>query len=172
MIIEGIKTTPQVPGRFEVIGKKNKKVIIDYAHSADSLEKTLRIVNKINRDGAKILTVFGCGGNRDKLKRPTMGKIASELSNEVIITSDNPRDEDPIKIIDETGIKTTKMVIIPESKVHDIDASCTYCHSIFLGDYKVFQCEECGAYYHEPCLNKMNEEIKACRNCGAMIIYG
>ncbi|MEE9573090.1 MAG: cyanophycin synthetase [Candidatus Neomarinimicrobiota bacterium] len=90
-----------MPGRFEVISKENKKVIIDYAHSADSLEKALKIVNKLNYDGAKIITVFGCGGNRDKLKRIQMGKIASELSDEVIITSDNPRDEDPYKIINE-----------------------------------------------------------------------
>jgi len=90
-----------VPGRFEVISKGNKKVIIDYAHSADSLEKALWIVNKLNSDGAKIITVFGCGGNRDKLKRSQMGKIASELSDEVIITSDNPRNENPYKIIDD-----------------------------------------------------------------------
>lgn len=98
-IIKGIKTTSQVPGRFEVISKESKKVIIDYAHSADSLEKALRIVNNLNREGAKVITVFGCGGNRDKLKRPKMGKIASELSDEVIITSDNPRNEDQHKII-------------------------------------------------------------------------
>jgi len=95
-----------------------------------------------------------------------------ELPKSTSLLLEQKENEPKIKIIDETGIKTTKMVIIPEGKVHDIDASCTYCHSIFLGDYKVFQCEECGAYYHEPCLNKMNEEIKACRNCGAMIIYG
>ncbi|MFC2119826.1 UDP-N-acetylmuramoyl-L-alanyl-D-glutamate--2,6-diaminopimelate ligase [Bacteroidota bacterium] len=107
-IIEGIKTTQQIPGRFEVIGKENKKVIIDYAHSADSLEKTLKIVNELNRDGAKVITVFGCGGNRDKLKRPQMGKIASELSNEVILTSDNPRNEDPFKIIGDIKSGITK----------------------------------------------------------------
>ena len=90
-----------MPGRFEVICKEIKKVIIDYAHSADSLEKALKIVNKLNSDSAKIITVFGCGGSRDKLKRPLMGKIASELSDEVIITSDNPRNEDPYKIIDD-----------------------------------------------------------------------
>jgi len=100
-IINGIKTTPQVPGRFEVINKENKKVIIDYAHSADSLEKALKIVSNLNSDDAKIITVFGCGGNRDKLKRSQMGKIASELSNELIITSDNPRNEDPYKIIED-----------------------------------------------------------------------
>ncbi|MGB5846932.1 MAG: UDP-N-acetylmuramoyl-L-alanyl-D-glutamate--2,6-diaminopimelate ligase [Ignavibacteriaceae bacterium] len=113
-IINGIKTTPQVPGRFEVISKENKKVVIDYAHSADSLEKVLKIVNKLNRDGVKTITVFGCGGNRDKLKRPQMGKIASEFSDEVIITSDNPRNEDPYKIIDDikSGIKKNNFNVI------------------------------------------------------------
>ncbi|MFX0057118.1 MAG: VWA domain-containing protein [Candidatus Hodarchaeota archaeon] len=86
-----------------------------------------------------------------------------------IIIEQKTEDEPKIKIIDETGINTTKMVVIPEAQINSIDASCTYCHSIFLGDYKVYQCEKCGAYYHEPCLNKMNEEIKACRNCGASI---
>jgi UDP-N-acetylmuramoyl-L-alanyl-D-glutamate--2,6-diaminopimelate ligase len=117
-IIEGIKTTPQVPGRFEVISKENKKVIIDYAHSADSLEKALKTVNKLNRDKAKVITVFGCGGNRDKLKRPQMGKVASELSDEVIITSDNPRNENPYKIIDDirSGIVKKNYNVIENRK--------------------------------------------------------
>lgn len=88
-----------------------------------------------------------------------------------ILLEQKTENEPKIKLIDETGIRTTKMEVIPEEKTDDIDASCTYCHSIFLGDYRVFQCEQCGAYYHEPCLKKMNEEIKACRNCGAMITY-
>jgi len=107
-IIKGIKTAPQVPGRFEVISRDNKKVIVDYAHSADSLEKTLKTVNELNQEGDKIITVFGCGGNRDKLKRPQMGKIASDLSDEVIITSDNPRNEDPYKIISDIKSGITK----------------------------------------------------------------
>lgn len=78
-------------------------------------------------------------------------------------------EEPKIKLIDESGINVTKMAQIPENEIEAIDASCTYCHSIFLGDYKVFQCEKCGAYYHEPCLNKMHNEINACRNCGAQI---
>jgi len=76
-------------------------------------------------------------------------------------------EEPKIKLIDESGINITKMVQIPEFEIDKIDASCTLCHSIFLGDYDVFQCEKCGAYYHEPCLNKMVNEINACRNCGA-----
>ena len=76
-----------------------------------------------------------------------------------------------IKIIDDDEALDTKMNLIPEEKIDQIDASCSYCHSIFLGDFKVFQCENCNAYYHEPCLYKMNKEIKACRYCGAKITF-
>lgn len=105
-IIEGIKNTKQVPGRFEIISKGNKKVIVDYSHTADSLEKALLAVKDIVKDSAPVYTVFGCGGNRDKTKRPVMGKIATELSNYVLVTSDNPRFEDPFEIINDikTGI--------------------------------------------------------------------
>ena len=80
-------------------------------------------------------------------------------------------EEPKIKLIDESGINITKMTQIPELEIDKINASCTFCHSIFLGDYNVFQCEKCGAYYHEPCLKKMHNEIKACRNCGAQITF-
>ena len=112
--VEGIKSTRQVPGRFEVVGKGNKKVVIDYSHTADSLEKALLAVRKIVKDAHPIYTVFGCGGNRDKTKRPVMGKIASELSKRAIITSDNPRFENPLDIIEEikTGIEKDNYEII------------------------------------------------------------
>jgi len=71
-------------------------------------------------------------------------------------------------IEDDEGIET-KLTLIPPENVGQIDASCFYCHSIFLGDYQVFQCEKCGTYYHKPCLDKMINEISACRNCGAKI---
>jgi UDP-N-acetylmuramoyl-L-alanyl-D-glutamate--2,6-diaminopimelate ligase len=99
--VKGIKNTPQVPGRFEVIGNEDKKVIIDYSHTADSLEKALRAIKEIVKDKRPVYTVFGCGGNRDKSKRPVMGKIASDMSNMVILTSDNPRNENPETIISE-----------------------------------------------------------------------
>jgi len=99
--LEGIRTIKQVPGRFEVIGRGNKKVIIDYSHTADSLEKALTAIKKIIKEKHPIYTVFGCGGNRDKTKRPLMGKIASELSYKAIVTSDNPRFEDPLLIIED-----------------------------------------------------------------------
>jgi UDP-N-acetylmuramoyl-L-alanyl-D-glutamate--2,6-diaminopimelate ligase len=100
LITDGIRKTKHVPGRFEVIGSGNKKAVVDYSHTADSLEKALLALRSLS-GGKKIVTVFGCGGDRDKTKRPVMGKIASELSDKVIITSDNPRSEDPFKIIDE-----------------------------------------------------------------------
>lgn len=100
-IVEGIKSAPQVPGRFEVLGRKNKKVIVDYSHTADSLEKALLAVREIVKNNNQVFTVFGCGGDRDKTKRPVMGKIASELSDKVIVTSDNPRTENPFTIIED-----------------------------------------------------------------------
>jgi UDP-N-acetylmuramoyl-L-alanyl-D-glutamate--2,6-diaminopimelate ligase len=86
---------------MEVVGCGHKKAIVDYSHTADSLEKALLSIKKLTKKNQPIYTVFGCGGNRDKTKRPLMGKIASELSNRVIVTSDNPRFETPSQIISE-----------------------------------------------------------------------
>jgi UDP-N-acetylmuramoyl-L-alanyl-D-glutamate--2,6-diaminopimelate ligase len=113
-ILNGIKSTQQVPGRFEVLNKGNKKVIVDYSHTPDSLEKALKSIGNLKQNGSKIITVFGCGGNRYKLKRPAMGKIASEHSDEVIITSDNPRFENSSSIIDDikSGISKNNFNVI------------------------------------------------------------
>jgi uncharacterized protein YegL len=83
---------------------------------------------------------------------------------------DNDEETEGIKIIEENEELETKITLIPSENVNQIDASCFYCHSIFLGDYQVFQCDKCGSYYHKPCLDKMINEISACRNCGAKII--
>jgi UDP-N-acetylmuramoyl-L-alanyl-D-glutamate--2,6-diaminopimelate ligase len=106
---EGIASTPQVPGRFEIVAKKNKKVIVDYSHTSDSLKQALAAVHHIVKNERPIYTVFGCGGDRDRTKRPVMGEIASSMSSRIYITSDNPRTEDPYFIIDEIlkGIKTS-----------------------------------------------------------------
>lgn len=111
---EGIKNTPQVPGRFEIVSKKNKKVIIDYSHTSDSLKQALTAVHHIVKKERPVFTVFGCGGDRDRTKRPVMGEIASTMSDRVYITSDNPRTEDPYLIIDEIqkGIKTNNYRVI------------------------------------------------------------
>jgi len=116
VVIEGIKNTPQVPGRFEVVGNGNKKVIVDYSHTADSLEKALHAVHHIVKNERPIYTVFGCGGDRDKTKRPVMGKIANELSDKVIITSDNPRTENPLLIIEDIlkGVNGNKHIVQPD----------------------------------------------------------
>lgn len=113
-IIKGINTTPQVSGRFEVLGNQMKKVIVDYSHTADSLEKALQAVREIVKNDYQVVTVFGCGGDRDKTKRPAMGKIASELSDKVFVTSDNPRTENPFTIIEDIkkGISKNNFTVI------------------------------------------------------------
>ncbi len=116
IIAEGISTTPQVPGRFEVLSNGTRKIVIDYSHTPDSLEKTLMVIRKITDKKNPVHTVFGCGGNRDKLKRPLMGKIATELSDNVIVTSDNPRNENPSTIIEEikAGITTDNYQVVED----------------------------------------------------------
>lgn len=108
IISRGIEELRFVPGRSEVLHlNKPYKIIIDYAHSPDGLENILKSIRHYAKGG--IITVFGCGGDRDKAKRPIMGEIAGRLSDYCIITSDNPRSEDPYEIIAqiEEGMKKT-----------------------------------------------------------------
>ena len=96
----------KVTGRFEVIkGSQNFSVVVDYAHTPDGLANVLATARKITK--GRVICIFGCGGDRDKKKRPIMGRVAGELSDLVIITSDNPRTEEPNSIIDmiEVGAK-------------------------------------------------------------------
>ncbi|MBQ3824442.1 MAG: UDP-N-acetylmuramoyl-L-alanyl-D-glutamate--2,6-diaminopimelate ligase [Clostridia bacterium] len=98
---EHIATAGGIKGRMERIETKDGvTVVIDYAHTPDGLEKVLVALRDVKGRG-KLITVFGCGGDRDKTKRPIMGEIAARLSDLVVITSDNPRTEDPYAIIDE-----------------------------------------------------------------------
>ncbi|MBC7693453.1 MAG: UDP-N-acetylmuramoyl-L-alanyl-D-glutamate--2,6-diaminopimelate ligase [Methylotenera sp.] len=100
-ITEGIRSLPCVPGRLEKVpASKGRTILIDYAHKPDALEKVLSVLEAIKGSG-KLITVFGCGGDRDRTKRPLMGKIAVQLSDQVFITSDNPRTENPETIIAE-----------------------------------------------------------------------
>ena len=99
-LISALKKVKGVPGRFELISNNQDIiVIVDYAHKPDGLKNVLLTIREFCK--GKIITVFGCGGDRDRAKRPIMGKIASELSDYSIITSDNPRTEDPETIIKE-----------------------------------------------------------------------
>lgn len=114
--VELLKNAPQVPGRFEILRKAARTVIVDYSHNAESLRQALIAVNDIISPGTEIWTVFGCGGDRDKTKRPVMGKIASDMSTKVIVTSDNPRFEDPEIIINEicSGIEQENFITITD----------------------------------------------------------
>ncbi len=89
-----------VPGRLERIENgQGLAVFVDYAHTPDALRKTLETLKRLC--AGRLIVIFGCGGDRDKTKRPVMGRIASELADFTIITSDNPRSEDPLSIIAE-----------------------------------------------------------------------
>jgi len=105
----GLEAMPGVDGRFEVLDTADLPftMILDYAHTPDSLENTLKTVKEFAR--GRIVPVFGCGGDRDAEKRPVMGEVAGKLSTFAIITTDNPRSEDPFKILDavEEGMKRT-----------------------------------------------------------------
>ncbi len=98
-------------GRFDSVrDDKNVVAIIDYAHTPDALKNVLSTINQIQQGGGKIIAVVGAGGDRDKTKRPEMGKIAASMSQQVILTSDNPRSENPETIINEilAGIEITE----------------------------------------------------------------
>jgi UDP-N-acetylmuramoyl-L-alanyl-D-glutamate--2,6-diaminopimelate ligase len=99
-IITTLSKTQKVNGRFETIVSPQRIIgIIDYAHTPDALENVLKTINEIRTRNEKLITVFGCGGDRDKGKRPQMAKVACELSDKVMITSDNPRFEDAEEIL-------------------------------------------------------------------------
>jgi UDP-N-acetylmuramoyl-L-alanyl-D-glutamate--2,6-diaminopimelate ligase len=88
-----------VDGRFETIRANNKTAIVDYAHSPDALENILKTIKELQKQGQEIITLIGAGGDRDKTKRPEMARIAIEYSNKVVLTSDNPRSENPEQIL-------------------------------------------------------------------------
>ncbi len=97
-IVRGLESAPQVPGRLERIDCGQQfSVVVDYAHTPDSLEKAITAVREVTE--GRVITVFGCGGDRDPDKRPLMGSAAGHTSDHVIVTSDNPRSEDPVGII-------------------------------------------------------------------------
>src|SRR5918912_3184708 len=100
-VAHGLETLRGVPGRFESVDEGQPfEVIVDYSHTPDSLENALRAARDLAATG-RVLCVFGCGGDRDREKRPLMGRIAAELLDVPILTTDNPRSEDPLAIIDE-----------------------------------------------------------------------
>ncbi len=96
--LKALQNVHGVAGRFEIVNKK-PLVIVDYAHTPDGLENVLKSAREITPKDGKLICLFGCGGDRDATKRPKMGAIAQKLADKIIITSDNPRSEDPQQII-------------------------------------------------------------------------
>ncbi len=109
-LVSASKSNIFVPGRLERISgfEKNYEVFIDYAHTPDALEKTIKVLKPLSK---RLIVVFGCGGDRDKSKRPIMGKVASQFSDQIILTNDNPRSENPGTIIKdiEAGIEKSEI---------------------------------------------------------------
>jgi UDP-N-acetylmuramoyl-L-alanyl-D-glutamate--2,6-diaminopimelate ligase len=116
-IIAAVEKLRPVPGRFEVVpgsGDADITVIVDYAHTDDALRNLISLARGVAK--RRVITVFGCGGDRDRSKRPKMGRAAGEGSDLVVLTSDNPRSEDPVGIIEEalTGVRSTRTECIVE----------------------------------------------------------
>jgi UDP-N-acetylmuramoyl-L-alanyl-D-glutamate--2,6-diaminopimelate ligase len=102
-VLAALSRLQPAEGRFDCVSSRLQKIkgIVDYAHTPDALEKVLTAIRNIRTGNEKLITIIGCGGNRDRAKRPVMGRIASELSDQVILTSDNPRNEEPEAILQE-----------------------------------------------------------------------
>ena len=120
-IQEGVARLQRVPGRFERVGGGQPfTVVVDYAHTDDALLNLLRLAREFIGAKGRVITLFGCGGDRDRSKRPRMGRAAGQGSDFVVLTSDNPRSEDPLAIIDEAkkGLETTdaKFTIEPDRR--------------------------------------------------------
>ena len=107
-VLQSLSKLKSAEGRFDYVLSKDQKItaIVDYAHTPDALEKVLSTIDKLKSGNTKVITVVGCGGDRDKKKRPLMAKVACDYSHQVILTSDNPRSEEPEAILQdmEAGI--------------------------------------------------------------------
>jgi len=128
-ILSGLSVTSGVSGRFEKVeNTSNILAIVDYAHTPDALENVLQTIDKLRTNNELLVTVVGCGGDRDRDKRPEMARIAALFSNKVILTSDNPRSEDPNQILEEmrAGIPKSfeRNVMVIEDRKEAIRTAC------------------------------------------------
>ena len=135
-VLKILSSLEAVEGRFQYIKAPNGIIgIVDYAHTPDALENVLGTINEVRTPKEKIITVVGCGGDRDRTKRPMMAAIACERSDKVVITSDNPRSEDPAEIIREmekgiNPVHKRKVMLITDRR----EAIKTACHIAQKGD--------------------------------------
>ncbi|NQZ43929.1 MAG: UDP-N-acetylmuramoyl-L-alanyl-D-glutamate--2,6-diaminopimelate ligase [Flavobacteriaceae bacterium] len=133
-ILKLLSELENVDGRFQYyVSKARITAIVDYAHTPDALKNVLVTINALRTGNENVITVVGCGGDRDKSKRPVMGHIASEMSNQAIFTSDNPRSEPPATIIEEmeAGVEpqNQKKVLTVENRKQAIRTACKLAHA-------------------------------------------
>jgi len=117
-VASGAGSLQCVPGRFQSVDcGQNFAVVVDYAHTDDALRNIIAVARAfVTQKGGRVITMFGCGGDRDRSKRPLMGRAAGEGSDVVVLTSDNPRGEDPLSIIEQVlpGLSGTSATVIVE----------------------------------------------------------
>jgi UDP-N-acetylmuramoyl-L-alanyl-D-glutamate--2,6-diaminopimelate ligase len=121
-IAAGLSSAENVSGRFEPVEAGQPfRVVVDYAHTPDGLEQLLRAAREVTE--ARVIVVFGCGGDRDRTKRPAMGEVATTLADRVVVTSDNPRSEDPLRIIYEVlaGVADRGAVVVEPDRRQAIE---------------------------------------------------
>ena len=133
-IVASAASSAQVPGRFEVVpsGDTGITVVVDYAHTDDALRNLIALARDlVKQRNGRVITLFGCGGDRDRTKRPKMGRAAGEASDLVVLTSDNPRSEDPMAIIHEAlaGVnETATKCIVEEDRASAIEIAIRAAH--------------------------------------------
>ncbi len=119
VVAQGLAASPPIPGRYQTVDRGQPfTVVVDYAHTPDALEQLL-VAARVGSAGGKVLVVFGCGGDRDRDKRPLMGRVATNLADLVVVTTDNPRDEDPRGIAAEVVAGATgpgQVVVEPDRR--------------------------------------------------------
>ncbi|WNJ20258.1 UDP-N-acetylmuramoyl-L-alanyl-D-glutamate--2,6-diaminopimelate ligase [Pontibacter sp. G13] len=128
-VLRTLSNLEGVDGRFQVLRSSGNKLgIVDYAHTPDALQNVLGTIQDINKGSQQVITVVGCGGNRDKAKRPKMAQIATNLSDKVVLTSDNPRNEPPAQILDDmmAGVPegSKRKVLRIEDRTEGIRTAC------------------------------------------------